>query len=427
MSSPAKCISAASSAGLRSTRPVLFTSSASSSSPFTIASSARYRARYRALSTLAGGPTRATPRRLFSSSPLCRSASSSASASAAAAASPKRERPPLPFATVPSCPSPTCACEPTPELPADLPIDRTSPLNGLIPAYSEQVLVCTGTSDWPSRIEDANSGDNLAADIKELFGRGGTYSDPYHHVAVLNASFPPSVPRLVGLQSSSVYLLPSFTYIPYLPRLSFDAVEALAQGFLLPERLHPAHDGALSPVHRDRLTRKPALRRLLYGVREPIPDVLVLICGHRARDARCGIVGPVLQTAFTRALGRVGFHVEQGPVEPDDYVGTDGNGATKNAPPPPAVQTARRTTARVGLVSHIGGHKFAGNVIVYLPPSLRTPDGLAAHPLAGYGVWYGRVEPEHVEGLVQETVLQGRVVEDHFRGAINQERQIVRL
>lgn len=305
-----------------------------------------------------------------------------------------------------------------PDLPADLPIDRKTPLNGLISASDEQVLVCTGTSDWPSRIEDADSGDNLAADLKELFGRGGTYSDPYHHISVLNTSFPPSVPRLVGLQSSSVYLLPSFTYIPYLPRLSFDAVEALAQGFLLPEHLHPAHDGALSPVHRDRLTRKPAVRSLLYGVREAIPDVLVLICGHGGRDARCGIVGPVLQTAFERELARVGFNVDQGPVEPEDYL----DGAKDESPSP-----TTSTTARVGLISHIGGHKFAGNVIVYLPPTLRTPDGLAAHPLAGYGVWYGRVQPEHVEGLVQETILQGRVVEDHFRGAINQQREIVRL
>ena len=33
-------------------------------------------------------------------------------------------------------------------------------------------------------------------------------------------------------------------------------------------------------------------------------------------------------------------------------------------------------------VSHVGGHKFAGNVIVYSP--------------SGTGVWYGRVSPEKV-------------------------------
>lgn len=44
-------------------------------------------------------------------------------------------------------------------------------------AYDEQVLICTGKDDWVSRIEEENSGDNLAADLKELLGRGGVYSD----------------------------------------------------------------------------------------------------------------------------------------------------------------------------------------------------------------------------------------------------------
>jgi hypothetical protein len=44
-------------------------------------------------------------------------------------------------------------------------------------SYAEQVLVCTGKGDWLSRIEEESSGDNLAADLKELFGRGGVYSD----------------------------------------------------------------------------------------------------------------------------------------------------------------------------------------------------------------------------------------------------------
>lgn len=50
-------------------------------------------------------------------------------------------------------------------------------MNGVIAGYAEQVLICTGKSDWPSKIEEENSGDNLAADLKELFGRGGTYAD----------------------------------------------------------------------------------------------------------------------------------------------------------------------------------------------------------------------------------------------------------
>ena len=78
-------------------------------------------------------------------------------------------------------------------------------------------------------------------------------------------------------------------------------------------------------------------------------------------------------------------------------------------------------TARVGLISHIGGHKWAGNVIVYIPPSFK------ANGLAGKGIWYGRVEPSHVEGIVAKTILDGKVVKDMFRGGIDQGGKILRL
>ena len=84
---------------------------------------------------------------------------------------------PLPFPTIATCPSPTCECAEAPTLPDGLEIDRKSPLNGVISSYAEQVLICTGRDDWASRIEEEHSGDNLAADLKELFGRGGKYSD----------------------------------------------------------------------------------------------------------------------------------------------------------------------------------------------------------------------------------------------------------
>ena len=85
------------------------------------------------------------------------------------------------FPTVQTCPSPTCTCAETPAMPEGLEIDHKKNLNGSMAAYAEQVLICTGKDDWTSRIEEENSGDNLAADIKELIGRGGVYSDVRIH------------------------------------------------------------------------------------------------------------------------------------------------------------------------------------------------------------------------------------------------------
>jgi len=62
-------------------------------------------------------------------------------------------------------------------MPEGYPIDHKGNINGLISNYAQQVLICTGKDDWASRIEDDNDGDNLAADLKELVGRGGVFSD----------------------------------------------------------------------------------------------------------------------------------------------------------------------------------------------------------------------------------------------------------
>ncbi|KAF5724322.1 cytochrome-c mitochondrial import factor CYC2 [Fusarium mundagurra] len=287
-----------------------------------------------------------------------------------------RPPPPPPFQTVATCPEPTCGCAATPAMPEDLPLDREGPLKGAIAGYAEHVL-------------------------------------PFHNVSVLNSSFPSSVSPRPEVQTTSVYLVPSFKYVPFLPRVSFDSVEALAKGFLLPKKLHPAHEG-LSPIHRDRLTRKEGYQGLLPGVQD-VRDVLVLICGHTGRDARCGIMAPVLQTEFEDKLEMEGFDVLHGPVQVNlgdkqRIQGETGEG---------------KTTARVGLISHIGGHKFAGNVIIYLPPDLKM--GAEPHPLAGCGIWYGRVDPKNVEGIVKETILKGNVVADMFRGGIDAEHKMLRI
>lgn len=112
---------------------------------------------------------------------------------------------------------------------------------------------------------------------------------------------------------------------------------------------------------------------------EPITKPSILICGHGGRDQRCGILGPILQTAFQSTLEREGI------------------------------------SADVGLISHIGGHKYAGNVIIYVPPSFSD------NALRGSGIWYGRVGPEQVEGLVKETFTEGRVVVELLRGGVTQD------
>lgn len=142
----------------------------------------------------------------------------------------------------------------------------------------------------------------------------------------------------------------------------------------------------------------------------PITEPTILICGHASRDARCGILGPLLQAEFHAQLARAGVRVA------NDTGGmtaaTEGTGCSRETEI--SSSGAAWKAARVGLVSHIGGHKWAGNVIVYFPAIVPQNSSLAK--LASKGVWYGRVEPCHVEGIVRETVLRGRVIEELCRG-----------
>lgn len=56
--------------------------------------------------------------------------------------------------------------------------------------YAEQVIICTGKDDWSSKIEDENSGDNLANDLKELLGRGGVFADVFILYSFVLSYFP---------------------------------------------------------------------------------------------------------------------------------------------------------------------------------------------------------------------------------------------
>ncbi|KAJ6151119.1 Aminoacyl-tRNA synthetase class 1a anticodon-binding [Penicillium chermesinum] len=275
---------------------------------------------------------------------------------------------PPPFPVTKTCPEPTCDCPPTPSMPEGLPIDHDQPLNGTMVAYAQQLLICTGQRDWTSRIEDDGETEgwgNMVRGLKTLLGRGGPYLDD------------PTV--------ASALLFPSFKFIPSIPAEigpNDTDLTTFIRAFLLPEKLHSMH-GGLPEDEQARMTRVPDLASKFTGVLDIAQSPTVLICGHGGRDMRCGVMAPVLEQEFQRVL------LSQG------YTATGSDGAIMDAP----------NHANLGLISHIGGHKYAGNVIVYIPPGMTR--GVEPHPLAGKGIWYGRIEPKHVQGIVDETILGG--------------------
>jgi leucyl-tRNA synthetase len=187
-----------------------------------------------------------------------------------------------------------------------------------------------------------------------------------------------SLPASENPDTTTALLFPSFKRIRNIPHTP-SGFSALATAYLKAKTLHPMHD-KLSPEQKARLTRDESAAEQIPPA-EPIDRLMVLICGHGERDSRCGILGPLLRSGFQEEFKRRGIDAD------------------------------------VGLISHIGGHKFAGNVIMYIPPGFAAEEGKES-ALAGCGVWYGRVGPENVEGVVEETVRNGKVVGELFRGGV---------
>lgn len=105
-------------------------------------------------------------------------------------------------------------------------------------------------------------------------------------------------------------------------------------------------------------------------------DYVVLLCSHKRRDARCGITAPLIKREFERHLRPRGLY-----RDPDDE---------------------RPGGVGIFFVSHVGGHKFSANVLVYRKKEQQM-------------IWLARVRPEHCEGIVNYTLLQGKVIHPDFQ------------
>ncbi|KAI4120194.1 MAG: hypothetical protein LQ338_007189 [Usnochroma carphineum] len=291
------------------------------------------------------------------------------------------------------------------QFPQGLEIDRSRPLVNTVASYNQHVVIATGKNDWESRIENEEGSGDMARALKDITKVQGDWFDPNYSTLISNSSFtlnsrssgsskngalsrsnstpPPRHPNRQAptephRTSTSLFLFPHFLYFRHLTN-SPSHLAHLASTYL--------NDQALQPQTRPE-PPPPDFKRP-----QPITKPTILICSHGGRDARCGILGPLLYREF-------GKYSNPGP----DYI-------------------------HIGMISHIGGHAFAGNVIVYIPPGFTLPSASGGKakegrsPLEGMGIWYGRVEPRHVEGIVRETVREGKIIGELWRGGLDVGRQ----
>lgn len=239
-----------------------------------------------------------------------------------------------------------------------------------------------------------------------------------------NMPVPDDTPTIQGQTSSTVLLLPAFTFIDH---VTPNRVSALITSYV------NASATNATPLPHDAITTTPTSLLPSPVLKDddddddgapalssrPCPHrYLILLCSQKTRDARCGQSAPILRREFERHLRPLGLH-----RDPHD---------------------TRPGGVGIYFISHVGGHRYSANVMVYRRsdrvPGSKGTDGaasdnnnnngngdVAASGEASQCIWLARVRPQDCENIVRYTVLQGKVVkpESQLRGGFNRVEGLV--
>ncbi|KAF9359550.1 hypothetical protein BGX34_008306 [Mortierella sp. NVP85] len=264
------------------------------------------------------------------------------------------------------CASP-CQDEDHPHYPSYLKINQDLPLLYSVKPYTRHVLISTGKDDWESHIDSDKA--SLAYYLSRAIDEGQkkqreSNGNDVERIMLTNSSRKAEDWEGPGWQ---VIILPDHIMVN---NVTAEQCDDFYEAFLKPSvgsmQLTDGSDaGGGSRVQAGKTT---------FVARRWQPRAAIMICSHKKRDKRCGVTAPILRKELVKVL------------RSKDMYG-DGEGDVE-----------------IWMVSHIGGHKFAGNVIV--------------HRSEGQAVWYGRVEPCHSQAIVEATVERGEVIRELYRGSM---------
>ena len=240
-------------------------------------------------------------------------------------------------------------------------IDFDVDLYGNVKPFEAHLCVSTGKSDWRHTIEEETG--SGAARVQAAIEQHLDDLEGRHRLVVTNTSEEPEDSSAVADLSDVTILSGSWSRFR---GVRADQMSELVKRFVIGDETGSVPQ-TLTP--------------------EVLPHrAYVLICSHNRRDARCGKTAPLLRDAFEQVLReRELFY------DPDE-------GTTEGM-------------VRVEYCSHIGGHKFAGNVLVY-----RRYEHSGVHKVES--VWYGRVMPKHAPLIVDHTIIKGEVLRPLVRGGM---------
>lgn len=251
------------------------------------------------------------------------------------------------------------------KFPPSVSIDTSLPLWDNTPKWDLHIISATGKTDWKHDVADEkhsvmnalNAHGSKLSKLEKL--AGGKLKLNASSIAVPHEFYEATDENKA---QSSVLLLPFFLNVEVTPETAIDDVLQVTQLYMDQEKRKSLTDYKLLSGHK-----VTASNNLGY----------VLLCSHRTRDKRCGVTAPIMKKQFESVLREHDLYRDAS----DDRPGG----------------------VQVHYISHVGGHKFSANVIIYL----RT----------GEVIWMARCTPEHVRKTVELTMLQGKVFPHLLRQA----------
>ncbi|KAB5566573.1 Sucrase/ferredoxin-like-domain-containing protein [Coniochaeta sp. 2T2.1] len=289
-------------------------------------------------------------------------------------------------------------------------IDEEDVLYGFVKGWSTHVLVATGKTDWVRDVADEKGS------VMQAIGNAKVA--PSNGRLMLSASNIPTPHHTNDYsEPTTVLLLPAFAIVENVtpatvPTLITDVIDRA-----------PTNTSPLAPLSLPRTIHaplpEPAPADLKQLTIRPCPhSALILLCSQKTRDARCGQSAPLLRKELERHLRPLGLFRD--------------------------LDDERPGGVGIYFISHVGGHKYSANVMVYRRPNAfgiddveRAKEGAtvvvpkkkegeeAGENLgAAQCIWLARIRPEDCENLVKYTVLQGKVVkpESQLRGGFDRSK-----
>ncbi|KAF2159672.1 hypothetical protein M409DRAFT_70857 [Zasmidium cellare ATCC 36951] len=307
-------------------------------------------------------------------------------------------------------------------------IDDEDHLYGAINGWSRHLIVATGKTDWVRSVEDEKDS------VMEAVGKHG--GDVEGGKLMLSASNIPLPEDLKGQHDSpygpdrptTVLLMPSFTYVDHVtPKHVPDLIKSV---------INTAPTNT-TPLPSDTLDSNGSLTNGSTAPHIPLPTppqnlpaglslrscphkYIILLCSQATRDARCGQSAPLLRKELERQLRPLGLYRD--------------------------LDDERPGGVGIYFISHVGGHKYSANMMVYRKSEPRRTvqeqmengggDQQEMNGVGGKGgedgeaaqcIWLARIRPEDIENVVRYTVLQGKVVKPdrQLRGGFDREKGIV--